>query len=99
MSGLLFVEEKEGAVLFKVRVQPRASKDELAGTYGDALRLRLAAPPVEGQANEACCAFLARLLGVPRGKVAVVGGRTSRSKLVRVEGITARQVLSLLERA
>lgn len=96
---MLSVEEREGAVVFKVRVQPRASRNELAGTYGDALRLRIAAPPVEGQANEACCAFLARLLGVPRGKVAVVGGHTSRTKLVRVEGVTAQRVLSLLGRA
>ena len=89
---------REGAV-FRLRVQPHARRQEVVGVRGEALAVKVTAPAEGGQANEACCAFLARLLGVPRSKVAVVGGHTFRSKLVRAEGVTAQDVLSLLGRA
>ncbi|MQL53157.1 hypothetical protein GFC01_13000 [Desulfofundulus thermobenzoicus] len=93
---MFFLKEEEGAVTFKVRVQPRAAKNELAGLYGDALRIRLTAPPVEGEANEACRDFLARWLRVPRSQVAILSGHTGRDKLVRVKGVPARRVLTLV---
>ncbi len=80
----------------RVRVQPRASKNELAGEYAGALRVRLTAPPVDNKANEECCRFLARLLGVPPGAVAIVSGQTSRDKLVRIHTVSAQQVRELL---
>jgi uncharacterized protein len=69
-----------------VRVIPRARRDELAGTRDGRLVVRVAAPPVDGKANAAACALVARVVGVPRGWVAVVRGETSRDKLVRIDG-------------
>ena len=83
-------------MVFKVRVQPRASRTELAGEYGDALKVRLAAPPVDGKANEACRRFLAGLLDVPLAAVEIVGGESSRDKRILVRGVTVEQVRSRL---
>jgi uncharacterized protein (TIGR00251 family) len=69
-----------------IRVQPRASRTELAGLHGDAIRIRLQAPPVDGAANEALVAFLAEHLGVPRRQVRLVSGHASRTKVVEIEG-------------
>lgn len=71
----------------RIRVQPRASATEVAGVYGDQLRIRLAAPPVDGAANEALIRFLAEQLGVSRGAVRLVSGPTGRSKVVEVLGV------------
>lgn len=88
------LEEKGGAVTFEVRVQPRASRTEIAGALGGAVRLRVRAAPVEGKANEECLRFLAALLDVPRSSVEIVKGWSSRSKVVRVrntsEGLVRR---------
>jgi len=84
-------EEKDG-VSFKVRVQPRASKNQLAGLFEDALRVRLTAPPVDGEANEACRAFLADLLSVGRGQVEILSGLTGRNKVVKIKGVTVSEV-------
>jgi uncharacterized protein (TIGR00251 family) len=70
-----------------VRVQPRASRTEVAGPYGDAIRIRLTAPPVDGAANEALVRFLAERLDVPRSAMRIEGGATDRSKIVAVDGI------------
>ena len=72
-----------------IRVVPRASRDEVIGFQADgALRVRLAAPPVEGRANEALVRFLAERLGVPRSRVSLVTGAASRTKIVAIEGMT-----------
>ena len=71
----------------RVRVQPRAKRSEIAGEREGALVIRVAAPPVDGKANAALCAFLAERLGVPKSAVSVVRGQSSRDKLVRVEGL------------
>lgn len=76
-----------GGVVFRVRVQPRAARDEVVAVPGPALRVRVTAPPVEGAANEACLALLAERLGVPRGRLSIVSGRGARDKLVRAEGL------------
>jgi uncharacterized protein (TIGR00251 family) len=83
----LDVQQRDGAVRFTVRVQPRASTSEIAGVVGDALKVRLQAPPVDGAANEALVAFLADELGVPKRDVRVVTGHTARTKVVEVVGI------------
>lgn len=72
-----------------LHVQPRASRTELAGRHGGALKVRLAAPPVDGAANEVLLDFLAEQLGVPRRVVTLERGHTGRAKTVRVDGITA----------
>ena len=91
MSALKIVETGE-AVTFAVRVMPRSGRNEVAGVQGDALKVRLTAPPVEGAANAALIEFLAQRLGVRKSAVAIVGGLRSRAKVVRVEGITREQV-------
>ncbi len=86
------ITESNGRVRFAVRVQPRAAKTEIAGVYGDALKIRLSAPPVDGAANDALVKFLAELFAVARRDVRIVAGEASRSKIVEVEGITERAV-------
>jgi uncharacterized protein len=73
--------------LLRVRVQPRATRDEVVGERAGAVVVRLAAPPVDGKANAALCAFLAKAAGVPRSQVTIVRGASARDKVVRVEGV------------
>jgi len=93
---MLDVKEVGHGVSIKIRVQPRAAKNQVAGVMDGALKVRLSAPPVDGAANQACCAFIAELLGVAKGQVAISHGHTGRNKTVRVEGLTAQQVLDKL---
>jgi uncharacterized protein len=75
----------------RLRVQPRASRDEVAGVAGDIIRVRLTAPPVEGAANQALVRFLAARLDVPRSAVTLVSGHTGRTKVVEVAGLSAQE--------
>lgn len=81
-----------------VRVQPRAAASEIAGVHGDALKVRLTAPPVDGAANEALVEFLAGTFEIPKRTVTIVSGSSSRSKVVELTGITVDRVRSLVER-
>ena len=83
-------------VTFSVRVQPRASRDEVSGVIEGALKIRLRAPAVENRANEALCEFLAGLLKRPKSAVRILSGDRSRTKRIIVEGVTRQQVESLL---
>jgi len=74
-------------IRLRIRVQPRASRTEIAGLHGNAVKVRLAAPPVDGAANEALARFIARHLGVPRSAVRIESGATGRSKILDVDGI------------
>lgn len=76
-------------VMLTLHIQPGAKKTEVAGLHGDALKIRLAAPPVDGKANEALVAFVAKTLGVPKANVELVSGQTSRAKRLRVAGVAA----------
>ncbi len=86
------IRQHESSVLFSVRVHPRAKKNAITGEVGDALKVALTAPPVDGKANEACVEFFAKLLKVPRSSVTIAAGQTSRNKVVRVAGLTAEEV-------
>ena len=88
MSRPPLARGRDGWIL-NVQVQPRARRDELAGIHGDALKIRLRAPPVEGKANDALIAFLADLLGVPRRELAIGSGATARRKTVRLPEMSA----------
>lgn len=79
----------KGGCLIRLHVQPRASRTEVAGRHGDALKLRIAAPPADGEANDAVIRFLAERLGVPRSAVTLERGASSRAKTVRVAGVDA----------
>jgi hypothetical protein len=75
-----------------VKIHPRAKKDAITGEVGDALKLSLTAPPIDGRANEACIEFFANLLKVPRSSVTIASGQTSRRKAIRVAGLTAEEL-------
>ncbi len=77
---------------FAVKVHPRARKNAITGQIGDALKLALTAPPIDGKANQACIDFFAKLLNVPRSSVTIAAGQTSRNKVVRVAGLSAEEV-------
>ena len=93
--GVLDYREEGGALVFNVRVAPRASKTAAAGAHDGALKVRVAAPPVEGAANEELARFLAKAFGVPARSVEIVSGHTSRTKVVRVSGAKASDLLGL----
>ncbi len=93
---MLEVQERGGTVIFSLRVQPRASKDEIAGELGGALKVRLRAPAVEGRANEALVEFLADLLKRPKSAVRILSGERSRTKRVEIHGVTRQQILAVL---
>jgi uncharacterized protein (TIGR00251 family) len=84
-----WLEARDGGVRIRVRVQPRASRTSVAGEYGDALRIRVASPPVDGQANRELIRFLAETLSVPPSAVRIVHGEAGRNKLIEVTGTTA----------
>jgi len=94
VSGLT-VTQREGAVRFGVRVQPRASRSGVEGVHGDALKVRVTAPPVDGAANEAVVDAIAEALGVSRRAVRIVSGETGRNKVVEVDGVGADAVRRL----
>ncbi|MBK6308395.1 MAG: DUF167 domain-containing protein [Gemmatimonadetes bacterium] len=89
------MEERAGGVRFSVRVQPRASRSEVAGIQQGALKVRLQAPPVDGAANEALVDFLADSLDVPRRMIRIVSGESSRSKVVEALGVSVAAVTQL----
>lgn len=93
----LCLEEKDGAVIFKVLVQPRASRNELVGIHGDCLKIRVTSPPVENQANKKVCEFLSKLMGVGKRQVEIVEGQKSKVKKVRISGSTLEEVRSKLD--
>jgi len=79
-------------VIISVRIVPRASKNELVGLMGNALKLRVCAPPVDGKANEAVVEFLSELLSVPRSRIGIRTGAKGRQKHVQVVGVTMEEV-------
>jgi uncharacterized protein (TIGR00251 family) len=85
-----------GTVVFVVRIQPRASNDEVAGEMAGALKIRLHAPAVDGRANQALIEYLAQLLKTPRSAVRILSGDRSRTKRLEIRGITRRQIEDLL---
>jgi uncharacterized protein len=86
------IRDTPSGATFQVKVHPRAKKNAITGEVGDALKLALTAPPVEGRANETCIAFLAEVLNVPRSSVTIAAGKTSRNKVILVSGLSAMQV-------
>jgi len=91
--------DKGAAVRFEVHAKPRAKKSKILGPKGDALEVSLAAPPVDGAANEELVRTLSDALGVPKRQIALVRGDSSRQKLVEVTGLSLDEVRARLERA
>jgi uncharacterized protein (TIGR00251 family) len=94
---MVAIRETGEGVSFAVKVHPRAKKNAITGELGDALKVSLTTPPVEGRANEACVEFFAKLLKVPRSSVTIASGLSSRNKVIRVAGVTAQQVRERLQ--
>ena len=92
---MIEIAERDGCVVFAVRVTPRASRDAIEGEHAGALRIRLTAPPVEGRANEALRRLLAERLNVPMSAIRIVAGETSRTKRVSITGVSRAQILAL----
>jgi uncharacterized protein len=86
---LIPVNDTPLGATFAVKVHPRARKNAISGELGDALKVSLTSPPIDGRANEACIEFLAKLLNVARSSVTIAAGETSRRKVIRVAGLTA----------
>jgi len=89
----------DGAVLLNLHVQPGAKRTEFMGIHGEAIKIRLAAPPVEGKANACLLAFLSDFTGLPKRAVVLLQGETNRSKLVRIDGSTSAIVCKLYQAA
>ena len=89
--------QMSGGITVKVKVQPRASRNTLAGISGDSLRLSLTSPPVDGAANAACIEFFADLCRVAKGQVAIVSGQKSREKRISITGIDKTGFLVILK--
>jgi uncharacterized protein (TIGR00251 family) len=86
------IRERRDGVSLVVRVHPRAKENAITGEFGDALKVSLTAPAIEGRANDACIEFFAKLLKVPRSSVTIASGQSSRNKVIRVAGISAAEV-------
>jgi uncharacterized protein (TIGR00251 family) len=89
---MILIHETSAGVSFAVKVQPRARKNAITGVLGDALKLSLTAPPLEGRANQACIEFFANLLEVPPSSVTIASGETSRRKVIRVAGLSTQEL-------
>jgi uncharacterized protein (TIGR00251 family) len=90
------IQETAEGVLVRIKVQPRASRDEVLGVHGDAVRIRLRAPPIDGSANDTLIRLVAERLDVPRSTVHLRSGQTSRSKLIVISGVTSEAVAARL---
>jgi hypothetical protein len=88
--------EKNGSLIFTVRVVPRASKTEMVGEHDGALKIRLAAPPVDGAANEELIKFLAKILAVRKSEVEIVSGQTAKVKQIRIQNTTKPKIAEVL---
>lgn len=94
--AMLNITEKDGRITFEVRVVPRAARTELAGEIGNAVKIRVASPPVDGAANAELIKFLAKMLGVAKSGVEIVSGQTSKTKRIQITGVTAEQMRKII---
>ena len=94
---MIRINERNNSVSFAVTVRPRAKKNAITGELGDALKVSLTTPPVQGRANEACIEFFAKLLKVPRSSVTIASGQSSRNKVIRIAGASGQYVRQRLQ--
>ncbi len=98
-SGLPFIESTPKGLFIRVRLAPRASREQVDGVKNGALKIRITAPPVEGEANKALVSFLSRLLGLPKGSFSIPpGSLKSKDKKVRVEGVSEKELSTLFNK-
>lgn len=97
MSSEFFRTAADGSILLKLRVHPGAKRSAVNGTFADALKIELQAPPVDGKANAALLKFLAEQLDLPKTAVSLKSGESSRDKVIKITGITPEQIISNLK--
>ncbi|MFC1877284.1 DUF167 domain-containing protein [Thermodesulfobacteriota bacterium] len=95
---MLKIDEDKTGLKFNIYVQPRSSRNQVVGLHGDALKVKIKAPPVEGAANKMCIAVLAKALNVPKSAIEIVSGKASRTKRVQVRGEKGRDSHEEIER-
>jgi uncharacterized protein (TIGR00251 family) len=95
---MLPLKETPHGITLSLQVIPRSRKCEIAGLVGDAIKVRLTAPPVEGKANEECLRFFADIFGIPRNRLSIVTGQSSRKKTLLVSGVEANALVPILSR-
>ncbi len=93
-----YIQKKTDGITFKVFVLPRSSNNMVSGAHGDTLKLKLTAPPVDGEANKMCLKFLAKLLRTPKSSLEIISGRTSRTKTILVRVHHSKDANNELER-
>jgi len=91
------IHDTASGATFAIKVHPRAKKNAVTGELGDALKVALTAPPLDGRANEACIEFFAKTLNVSRASVSIAAGQSSRNKVIRVAGLSAEEVRARLD--
>ena len=89
---MLAIHDTATGATFIVKVHPRAKKNAITGAVGDAIKLALTAPPIDGRANAACIDFFAKFLNVPRSSISIAAGQSSRRKVIRVAGLSAHEL-------
>jgi uncharacterized protein len=89
---MIDIFQKDGGIIFTIRAVPRASKTEIIGHLGGAVKVRVASPPVDGAANAELIKLFAKTLGIAKSDVEIVSGQTSKTKQIRITGVTAEQV-------
>ncbi|MBW1739664.1 MAG: YggU family protein [Deltaproteobacteria bacterium] len=94
---MVWIQETSEGVIFKATIQPRGARNEIVGLQGDALKIKLTAPPVEGAANKMCVEFVAKSLKVRKSDVEIIHGQKSRIKKVLVRSVTREKIESLLK--
>ncbi|MFZ7103192.1 MAG: DUF167 domain-containing protein [Peptococcaceae bacterium] len=95
---MLDLKVNEKGVYVKIKVQPRASKNEIKGIHGDALKVRLMSPPVDGAANSACQSFFAEVFNLSPSQVSITHGLTSRNKTLFLEGLPKNKFLDIINK-
>ncbi len=91
------IHDAPAGTTFAIKVHPRAKKDAITGELGNALKVALTAPPLDGRANEACIEFFAKALNLSRASVSIAAGHSSRNKVIRVAGLSAEEVRTRLQ--
>jgi uncharacterized protein len=86
------IKTTNSGIELSITVVPRSSRCEIAGLHNNTLRIKLTSPPVDNEANIQCCAFIAKHLGIAKGQVRIVHGKTSRRKIVKIEGVSEEMI-------
>lgn len=97
MTLPVWLSEKDQEIILRLHAQPGAKRTSVVGLYGDRLKIAVATPPVDGKANQAIIAFLAKTLGLSKSKLTLISGETSREKRIRIQGITADECVTKLQ--